>query len=49
MGVDYIAIFDLVVSCAGISDSDSWLLCWLLSNESILILVDTLEAVVDRI
>ena len=31
---------------AGRSDSDSWLLCWLLSNVSIKTVVDTLETVV---
>ena len=46
MGFDHIAIFDLVAWCAGRSDSDGWLLCQLLSNESIVISVATLEAVV---
>ena len=31
---------------AGRSDSDSWLLCWLLSNVSIKTVVDTLDTVV---
>ena len=40
--VDYMAIFDLVAWCAGRLDSDGWLLCWMLSNESSVLLVDTL-------